>query len=167
MRNIVLTGFMGTGKTAVGKELSRLLSMRLVDIDHEIEQAEAMSIKDIFLKKGESYFREIEAEIIKTYAEEERLIIATGGGAVLREKNLAALRKNGMIFCLTACPETIRDRTSRNDERPLLRGNDQIEKIRNLLSSRSPLYEQAGIMIDTENKSPLQIAEEIIGIAQR
>jgi len=167
MRNIVLTGFMGTGKTEVGKELSRLLSMRLIDVDYEIEQAEAMSIKDIFLEKGESYFREIEAEIIRKYAEEKKLIIATGGGAVLREENLAALRKNGAIFCLTARPETILDRTSRNDGRPLLQGDERMEKIRNLLSGRGPLYDQAGIMIDTENKTPLQIAEEIVGIAQR
>ncbi len=167
MRNIVLTGFMGTGKTEVGKELSRLLSMRLIDIDHEIEQAETMPIKDIFLKKGESYFREIEAEIIRKYSAERRLIIATGGGAVLREENLAALRKNGTIFCLTAHPETILDRTSRNDDRPLLQGNERMDNIRNLLSIRGPLYEHAGIMIDTENKTPLQIAEEIIGIAQR
>jgi shikimate kinase len=167
MRNIVLAGFMGTGKTAVGKELSRLLSMRLIDIDHEIEQAEAMPIKDIFLEKGESYFREIEAEIIQKHAAEKKLIIATGGGAVLREENLAALKKNGMIFCLTARPETILDRTSRSDDRPLLQGDERMEQIRNLLSSRGPLYEQAGIMIDTENKTPLQIAEEIIVIARR
>lgn len=167
MRNIVLAGFMGTGKTEVGKELSRLLSMRLIDVDHEIEQAEAMPVKDIFMKKGESYFREIEAEIIRKYAAERKLIIATGGGAVLRKENLAALRENGTIFCLTAHPETILDRISRNDERPLLQGNERMDKIRNLLSIRGPLYEHAGIMIDTENKTPLQIAEEIIGIAQR
>ena len=167
MRNIVLAGFMGTGKTAVGKELSRLLSMRLVDIDHEVEQTEAMSIKDIFLTKGESYFRECEAEVIRKHAAEKKLIIATGGGAVLREDNLAALRKNGMIFCLTARPETIFDRISRNDDRPLLQGDERMGKIRDLLTSRTPRYEQAGIMIDTENKTPLQIAEEIIGIAQK
>jgi shikimate kinase len=167
MRNIVLTGFMGTGKTAVGKELARLLSRRLIDIDHEIEQAEAMPIKKIFVEKGESYFREIEAEIIRKHAVEKKLIIATGGGAILREENLAALKINGTIFCLTARPETIRDRTSRNDDRPLLQGDEPMEKIRNLLSSRGPLYEQSGIMIDTENKTPLQIAEEIIGIVRQ
>jgi len=167
MRNIVLAGFMGTGKTAVGKELSRILSMRLVDIDHEVEQTEAMAIRDIFLTKGEPYFRECEAEIIRKHAAEKKLIIATGGGTVLREDNLAALRKNGIIFCLTARPETIFARISRNDDRPLLQGDERMGKIRDLLASRTPLYEQAGIMIDTENKTPLQIAEEIIGIAQK
>jgi shikimate kinase len=167
MRNIVLTGFMGTGKTAAGKELSRILSMRLIDIDHEIEQAEAMPIKEIFTKKGEAYFREIEAEMIRKYSAEKKVIIATGGGAVLREENLSALRENGTIFCLTARPETIHDRTSINHDRPLLKGDDRMEKIISLLSSRSPVYEQAGIMIDTENKTPLQIAEEIIRIASR
>ncbi len=167
MKNIVLMGFMGSGKTAVGRELSRLLSMQLIDIDHEIEQSEAMSITDIFMKKGESYFREREMEFIRKYAAERKLIIATGGGAVLREENLVALRKHGTIFCLTARPETILARTSRNDSRPLLQGNDRMEKIRSLLSSRGPLYEHAGIIIDTENKTPLQIAEEIRGIVQR
>lgn len=167
MKNIVLTGFMGTGKSAVGKEISRRLSMRFIDIDHEIEKAEAMPIKDLFAQKGETYFREIEAEMIRKFSAERRIIIATGGGAVLREENLAALRENGMIFCLTARPETIHDRTGRNDDRPLLKGDDRMRKIIELLSSRSPLYAQAGIIIDTDDKTPLQVADEIIGIASR
>lgn len=158
---------MGTGKTAVGKEVSRRLSMRFVDIDLEIEKAEAMPVRDIFAKKGEAYFREVEAEMIRKYSAEKNLVIATGGGAVLREMNLAALRENGMIFCLTACPETIHDRTGRNDDRPLLAGDDRMRKIIELLNTRSPFYAQAGILIDTDDKSPLQVADEIIGIASR
>jgi len=167
MRNIVLTGFMGTGKSAVGKEISRRLSLRFIDIDHEIEKAEAMPIKDIFAKKGETYFREIETEMIRKFSAEKKVIIATGGGAVLREENLAALRENGTIFCLAARPETIHDRTGRNDDRPLLKGDDRMRKIIELLSSRSLLYAQAGIIIDTDDKTPLQVADEIIGIASR
>lgn len=167
MRNIVLTGFMGTGKTAVGKEISRRLSMRFVDIDQEVEKAEALPIKDIFARKGEAYFRKIETEMIRKHSSEKRIVIATGGGAVLREENLAALRENGLIFCLTARPDTIHDRTSRNDDRPLLKGDDRMQKIVELLNSRSPLYAQAGILIDTDDKTPLQVADEIIGIASQ
>jgi shikimate kinase len=163
MKNIVLTGFMGTGKTAVGKELSRLLSMRFIDIDHEIESAEAMPVRDVFSRKGEAYFRRREAETIRKFSSERGVIIATGGGAVLNEDNLEALRKSGIIFCLTAHPETIHTRTSINEDRPLLQGSDRRKIITELLGKRRLLYEKAGIMIDTENKTPLQIAEEIIG----
>jgi shikimate kinase len=163
MKNIVLTGFMGTGKTAVGRELARILNMKFIDIDHEIEQAEAMPVKDLFSSKGEPYFREVEAAMIRKFASAKRVIIATGGGAVLREENLATLREHGVIFCLTARPETIYKRTGRNNDRPLLHGDDRMQKIKELLSRRSPFYENAGIMIDTDNKTPLQVAEEIIG----
>jgi shikimate kinase len=164
MKNIVLTGFMGTGKTAVGRELARILNMKFIDIDHEIEQAEAMPVKDVFSSRGEAYFREVEARMIQKFSAARRVIIATGGGAVLREENLAALREHGVIFCLTARPETICERTGRNDDRPLLQGDDRMQNIRELLSRRSPFYENAGIMVATDNKTPLQIAEEIIGL---
>jgi shikimate kinase len=162
MKNIVLTGFMGTGKTAVGKELSRLLNMKLVDIDTEIEKNERMTINDIFENFGEKHFREIETEMIKKLSRQSNLIISTGGGAVLREDNMSPLRENGIVFCLSACPETVLKRTSGSDERPLLKVEDPIARIGELLKLRAPFYEKAGIMVDTEGKTPLQIAEEII-----
>ena len=159
--NIVLTGFMGTGKTAVGRELARLLSMRLVDIDSEIEAERDMRITDIFKDYGEPYFRDLETRMIVRYAKEKNLIISTGGGAVLRDENMAALRGNGMIFCLYATPETILLRTGKNNDRPLLNVEDPLAKIRELLSLRMPFYEKVGVMIDTDGKTPLQVAEEI------
>jgi len=164
MNNIVLTGFMGTGKTAVGRELSEMLDMRLVDVDAEIENSRKMTINDIFKNYGEGHFRDIEAEMIKRFSDEKNIIISTGGGAVLREENMAALRKSGIIFCLNASPETILERTSRNSDRPLLKVENPIEKIRELLDYRRPFYEKAGINIDTDGKTPLQIADEILGI---
>jgi shikimate kinase len=164
MKNIVLTGFMGTGKTAVGRELSRLLSMRLVDIDAEIEESRKMSINDIFRDFGEKYFRDIETEMIRKFAREKNLIISTGGGAVLREENMNALRESGMIFCLDACPETILRRTAQNEDRPLLKVDDPMAKIKELMSFRRLHYEKAGTLVDTEGKTPLQIAEEIAEI---
>jgi shikimate kinase len=163
MKNIVLTGFMGTGKTAVGRELSRLLSMRLVDVDSEIESERAMKISEIFSVFGEPYFRDLETALIMRFAKEANLIISTGGGAVLREENMAALRKTGAIFCLQAYPETILARTAKSSGRPLLNVDDPLAKIKELLDYRMPYYEKAGILIDTEGKTPLQVAEEIAG----
>jgi shikimate kinase len=162
MKNIVLTGFMGTGKTEVGKELSRLLDMKLIDVDTEIEKSRKLTINDIFKKFGEPRFREIETEMIKNLSEKKNIIISTGGGAVLKQENTDVLRKNGVIVCLTASPETILRRTSRNSDRPLLQVEDPLKKIKELLNFRTPFYEKADIMIDTEGKTPLQIAEEII-----
>lgn len=162
MRNIILTGFMGTGKTAVGKELSRLLDIKLLDVDTEIEKSENMSINEIFGRFGEQRFREIETETIKMLSRNSNVIISTGGGAVLRQENMDALRKNGIIICLTATAETILERTDNNSDRPLLKVQDPLEKINELLRFRKPYYEKADVVIDTEGKNPLQISEEIV-----
>ncbi len=157
---------MGTGKTAVGRELSRMLQMRLVDVDAEIEKDRQMSINEIFSGFGEQRFREIETAMIRRLAGQRNLVISTGGGAVLREENMEALRENGMIFCLTADPETILSRTSGNDDRPLLKVEDPMARIRELLAFRMPFYEKAGVMIHTDGKTPLQVAEEIAEMFQ-
>jgi shikimate kinase len=162
MKNIVLTGFMGTGKTAVGRELSRLLSMQLIDVDAEIEAGQKMTINEIFQRFGEKYFRDLETETIRRIVAGNNLIISTGGGAVLREENMEALRENGIVFCLDAHPETILERTNRSEDRPLLRTEDPMAKIKELLNFRRPFYKKAGTLIDTEGKTPLQIAEEIV-----
>ncbi len=162
MKNIVLTGFMGTGKTEVGRELARVLGWRLIDVDGEIVRSRNMSINEIFGKFGEPEFRDIETETIKEISKKKNVIISTGGGAVLRQENMDILRENGVIVCLSATPETILGRTSSNDERPLLRVNNPLEKIGELLEFRRPFYEKADIIIDTEEKTPLQVAEEIL-----
>jgi shikimate kinase len=162
MKNIVLTGFMGTGKTEVGKILSQRLGYAIIDADSEIEKETGMTITEIFKRYGESRFREIEASVIKRLSGLKNIIISTGGGAVLREENVINLRKNGLIICLTASPETILKRTSNNSSRPLLQVEDPLQKIKELLEYRRPYYEKADIMIDTENKNPLEVAEEII-----
>jgi len=153
---------MGTGKTEVSRELARLLTMKLIDIDTEIEKSAKMSINQIFEQFGEQKFREMETEMIEKVSCEKNVIISTGGGAVLKQENMDALKKTGRVICLMATPETILQRTSGTSERPLLQVEKPLEKINELFNLRKPFYEKADMMIDTENKTPLQIAEEII-----
>ncbi len=121
-----------------------------------------MAINEIFGQFGEPAFRDIETEMIRKISENKNVIISTGGGTVLRQENMDVLRENGIIVCLTATPETILRRTSSNDERPLLKVENPLEQIKGLLDFRKPFYEKADIMIDTENRTPLRIAEEIL-----
>lgn len=153
---------MGTGKTEVGRELSRLLAMRLIDVDEEIVRTQRMSINEIFARFGEERFRDLETEMIEHVCRETNVIIATGGGAVLRQRNIDALKRHGIIVCLTATPETILERTIHSSERPLLRNGNAFDKITQLLRIRQPFYENADIMVSTDDKTPLQVAEEII-----
>jgi shikimate kinase len=162
MKNIILIGFMGTGKTAVGRRLSMLLNMELIDVDTEIEKSQHMTINEIFRQFGEPRFREIETKMIQELSTRKDVIISTGGGAVLRQENMDILKRQGVIICLMALPETILKRTSHSSNRPLLKVEDPLVKIKELLHFRRPFYEKADIMIDTEGKTPLQIAEEII-----
>jgi shikimate kinase len=162
MKNLILTGFMGTGKTEVSRELARLLTMKLIDIDTEIEKSVKMSINQIFKQFGEQKFREMETEMIEKVSRERNILISTGGGAVLKQENMDALKKTGTVICLMATPEIILRRTSGTSERPLLQVGNPLAKINELLNFRKPFYEKADMMIDTENKTPFQIAEEIM-----
>lgn len=162
MKNIVLTGFMGTGKTEVGKILAQRLGYTFVDADSVIEQEQKMSITEIFRQHGEPYFRDVEADVIRRLSERDRVVISTGGGAVLRQENIDNLRKKGIIICLTASPDTILKRTSNDSSRPLLQVEDPLKKIKELLEFRRPYYEKSDIMVDTEGKSPLEVVEDII-----
>jgi shikimate kinase len=162
MKNIVLTGFMGTGKTEVSKMLARKLGYTLIDADIEIEKEQKMTITEIFKQHGESAFRDIEADVIRRLSAVKNAVISTGGGAVLRQENMDNLRKNGVIVCLMASPETILKRTSNNNDRPLLQAENPLQRIKELLEFRRPYYERADVMINTEGKSPFEVVEEII-----
>ena len=162
MRNIVLTGFMGTGKTEVGRILSRMLGYSLIDVDSEIEREQQMAITDIFRQYGEPGFRDRESAVIKGLSGIDRAVIATGGGAVLRQENMDNLRRKGVIVCLTATPEAILKRVAGNIDRPLLQVEDPLRKIRELLEFRKPYYERADVIVDTEDRDPLEVAEEIV-----
>jgi len=161
-KNIVLIGFMGTGKTTVGKILAKKLGMNFVDVDELIEKTAGLKISAVFARFGEAYFRDIETEIIKSITKNSSQVIATGGGAVLRDENLNALKSNGVVFCLTASEELIFDRIKDNNERPLLQVENPKEKIRELLAKRMPRYMMADFIINTDGLTQEEVSEKII-----
>lgn len=167
MKNIVLTGFMGTGKTYTGRALARSLGIKFVDTDVLIEKEAGITIPDIFEKFGEPHFRGLEREIVKRVSQENGAVIAVGGGAIVNPDNLADLKKKGVIICLKASPEVILSRVERNSDRPLLQVEDRIGKITELLEKRAPYYEKADFTVDTDGKTPEQVAEEILEIVRR
>ncbi len=151
--NIILTGFMGVGKTRVGKKLAGDLGYTFVDIDKLIEDDQRMTITSIFSKRGEPYFRDVETRIILQVMEGDRQVISTGGGAVIRDKNREAFKRAGLVVCLTARPEVIYERIKNETHRPLLQTPDPEGKIRELLDSRAGFYSQADVIIDTSSKT--------------
>ncbi len=161
--NIVLTGFMGTGKSKIGRRLAKKLRMSYLDTDELIEEREKDSISAIFKKRGEEYFRRLETKIVKEVTLLDNYVISTGGGVVLREENIRALKKDALIICLFASPEVILKRTEGNENRPLLEMNNQKKRIEELLTLRKPFYEKADFSVDTSAlDSEGVVVEEII-----
>lgn len=162
--NIVLVGFMGTGKTSVGVKLADALDMNFIDTDDLIEKNSHKSISDIFAHKGEEYFRNLESQVVDKVCKLKGYVIATGGGIVKREKNVEKLKTTGVIFCLSATPEIILQRTSDYNHRPLLQVEDPLSHIKKMLNEREPFYACADYKIDTSNISIDQVVEKIINI---
>ena len=160
-RNIILIGFMGTGKTSVGKSLSQQTGRRVVDVDHWIEQKTTQKIRDIFEKEGERHFRVLEKEAIAEISQMDSTVITTGGGAVLDPANMDALKKKGWVIALSASAETIYERVKDSRHRPLLKENVRTEILR-LLEIRKPLYACADYVFKTDNLSPDQVAHLIL-----
>jgi len=160
--NIVLTGMMGTGKTVIGKKLAEKLNMKYISTDEMIEKDVGMPIPEIFKKRGEPYFRDVETKAVKCVAMLDNFVIDTGGGVVQKSENMEELERNGVIVCLTASPEVILKRTSRTDYRPLLSVDDPESEIRKLLKKRERFYKRCGRLIDTSNKGIEEVVNEII-----
>jgi len=153
---------MGTGKTSTGRVLARKLGIRFIDTDTLIEKEAGIPIREIFEKFGEAHFRGLEREIVKKVSEEEGVVIAVGGGAIVNSANLADLKRYGIVVALTASPEVILSRVERNSDRPLLQVEDKIGKINELIAGRAPFYEKADMTVDTDAKNPEQMADEIL-----
>ena len=162
MENIFLIGFMGSGKSTVASCLSKNYGMEVVEMDQLIVEREGMSIPDIFAQKGELYFRDAETNLLIEIQAKQNKVVSCGGGVVLREKNVAEMKKGGKIVLLDAKPETILKRVKDDDNRPLLRGNKNVEFISNMMEQRRPKYEGAAdIVIQTDGKTADTICKEI------
>lgn len=160
--NIVLLGFMGCGKTTVGKLLAQKTGYTFIDADSYIEQRENMTVNEIFAAKGEAYFRAVETEVAEELSKKERLVIATGGGMVLKKENADFLRSTGFCVWLKVSPETVLERLKNDTTRPLLQREDKEAAVKELLSVREPLYAAAGDAEVCADRDAEAIADSIL-----
>jgi shikimate kinase len=165
--NIILTGFMATGKTTVGKGLAEQLGYAFVDTDELIAERSGQTVAEIFREKGEAAFRRMESEIARELGEKEGLVVSTGGRLMLDPANAAALGRRGRVFCLVATPEEILDRISKDKhvKRPLLEAPNPMHRIVELMQQREEGYGRFRQMV-TSGKTPDEITRELIGIFQ-
>ena len=168
MRNLVLIGFMGTGKSTVGRRVARRLGRPFIDVDARIIEREGRSISDIFRERGEAYFRDVESAVIAEAAAQDGAIIATGGGAVLRAENVERLKAHGLLVCLHADASAIARRVGRRADRPLLAGEGDLRsRIEQLLAQRAPAYACADVTIETAGRSMDAIVNDVLRCATR
>lgn len=160
---IFLIGPMGAGKTTIGKQLAQSLGMEFHDSDLEIQQRTGVDIPTIFEYEGEDGFRQREQQVIDDLTQLENVVLATGGGAVLRPQNRQHLSARGIVFYLDCSPEQQFERTYRDRNRPLLQTEDPLARLRELMQARDPLYRStADYVIMTENRGASAVANEIL-----
>ncbi len=168
IENIILVGFMATGKSHVGRIISRLTGRRMTDLDEEIVRRARKPIHQIFTDEGEIVFRAMERHAALTLCEGGNKVIAAGGGAFAQELTRQVLLENGIVFCLTATAETIHYRITRGSPnaavRPMLGGGDPLERIRELLEERAPAYAQAHYAVATDDRTPEEVADAVLRI---
>ena len=162
-KNIVLFGFMGSGKSVTGKALATRLNAEFIDVDTFIENTENMSINEIFENNGEEYFRNLEAKAVTALGICENKVIACGGGTVINPKNAKALKQNGELFYLSVTPKTVINRLKNDNTRPLL-AKDKEKTIKALLESRIPIYESVADHTIDANKSVANVVAQILKI---
>jgi shikimate kinase len=162
IHNIALIGFMGTGKSSVGRMLADMLRFSLVDTDGLIEARAGRPISAIFASEGEAAFRKLEREVVAELVSRRRTVIATGGGLGADEANVASLKEHALVVCLWASPEHIWERVRGQTHRPLLKDGDPLVKIRELLAAREAVYKQADILLNTEVRSLREVAQQVL-----
>ncbi len=161
--NIVLIGFMGSGKSTISGFLSQMLGMETVEMDQIISRREGMSISEIFEVHGEEYFRNLETGLLIEMQSKKNVIISCGGGTPMRENNVAEMKKNGRVVLLTAKPETIYERVKDSHDRPLLEHNKNTAFISQLMESRREKYEAAAdLILETDGKDRLAVCREMV-----
>lgn len=161
LANLALIGFMGTGKTSVGRLVAESLGFEFLDTDEMIQSRTGRSITDIFARDGEPAFRELERQMVKELSTRERTVISTGGGLPTNPENMEALKSFALVVCLWAGPEKIWERVRHQSHRPLLHDADPQQKIRDLLDVRKPFYQQADVLMNTDQRSAREVAQQI------
>ena len=165
--NIVLIGFMGAGKSTISDYLSTMFDMDIVEMDQVIAEREEMSIPDIFATYGEEYFRDLETNLLIEMQSHKNAVISCGGGAALRERNVAEMKKNGRVVLLTATPETIFERVKDSNDRPVLNGRKNVKGISELMEQRREKYEAAAdIVINTDDKTVLRFVRNWFSVCR-
>ncbi len=168
-RAILLTGMMGSGKSAVGRELALRLGWTFVDTDARIERKRGLSVADIFRRDGESGFRALESAEIEALPS-ERAVVALGGGALIQARNREVLRRQGVLVWLDAAPETLVARLGECEDRPLLEGlsaSEREERLRQVQQERAESYGEAEIRIPTDDRSPTQVCDAVLAALGR
>ena len=161
--NLVLIGFMGTGKSTVSDYFHTQYNMDVIEMDQIIAQREGMSITEIFNRYGEEYFRDLETALLIEMQSRKGVVLSCGGGVPMRERNVAEMKKIGRVILLTADPQTILERLKEDHSRPLLENNKNIDFVRSLMDSRRAKYEAAAdIIIHTDGKTVEEIGREIL-----
>lgn len=161
IRNLALIGFMGTGKSSVGRQVAAHLNYQFLDTDETIESRAGKSITRIFAEEGEAKFREYERNLVAELAQASRVIFSTGGGLAANEANLASLKQHALVVCLWASPESIWQRVRHQSHRPLLQDSDPLGKIRRLLEQREPFYKQADVLVNTEMRGVKEVVQHV------
>ena len=158
VNNIYIVGFMGTGKTAVGKQTAMQLNRKFLDLDAIIEARQNKKITQIFAQEGEAYFRSLEKQALGEVAAGKDLVVSCGGGIVIDQENIGVMKQTGVVICLSARPDVILSRTNSYSHRPLLNVDNPLKKIEELLKVRAPFYAKADYTIDS---SDLKISEVV------
>ena len=160
--NIALIGFMGAGKTSVGRLAAEQLHFDYLDTDEVIQSRTGRTITEIFSTDGEAAFRKMEQGLVEELAAQTKTVIATGGGLPVNPQNLINLKKYALVVCLWASPEKIWERVKHQTHRPLLHDADPQKKIRELLAAREPFYRQADVLLNTELRSVREVAQQVV-----
>jgi shikimate kinase len=162
IHNLTLIGFMGSGKSSVGRMAAHLLHFTYLDTDQVIEARAGKSITDLFREDGEPCFRDWESRIVQELTRRQKTVISTGGGLPAYGVNLASLKTHSLVVCLWASAEVIYERVRHHDHRPLLDDPDPLGKIQRLLAEREPFYRQADVMVNTESRSVREVAMQVV-----
>ena len=162
-KNIILCGFMGSGKTSVGTALAKALNKDFIDLDKYIEQAEGITVSEIFARFGENYFRDLETKAVTLLGSQSGRVISLGGGTLLKSENIKPLKQNGIIFYLDVNADTVLNRLKYDTTRPLLKNNKQ-QVVYDLINARAPIYKAAADYTVDSNGSVDDAVNQILKI---